>query len=77
MPVYNITQSKEREVTWGEVLELGRLVYSEYPFSLMLWYPDGNMRSSKWVHNICAFFLHWIPAYFIDFMMILFRQKTL
>lgn len=72
-----MTQSKEKEVTWGEVLEEGRKIAWDYPFSLMLWYPDGNIRSSLWVHKLCVIFLHWIPAYFIDALLFLFRQKRL
>lgn len=75
IPVYNLTQGKEKVRTWGEVLEMGRTLTWEYPFDMMLWYPDGNIRSSLWMHKICAFFLHWLPAYFIDFMMFIFRQK--
>lgn len=75
MPVYNITQSGVLPITWGEVVEKGRKVGHKYPFEGQIWYPDGDIRSSKFVHNIFVFFFHIIPAYFIDFLMLIFRQK--
>ncbi|XP_076646281.1 putative fatty acyl-CoA reductase CG5065 [Halictus rubicundus] len=75
MPVYNITQSGVLPITWGEVVERGRKVGYQYPFEGQIWYPDGDIRSSKLVHNIFVFFFHIIPAYFIDFLMLIFQQK--
>ncbi|CAG9576925.1 unnamed protein product [Danaus chrysippus] len=54
----------------------GRLFVHEFPFSVCLWYPDGTAKSSKIHHMIAAFFLHVLPAYFIDFLMLLMGQKT-
>ncbi|XP_076303169.1 putative fatty acyl-CoA reductase CG5065 isoform X2 [Lasioglossum baleicum] len=75
MPVYNITQSGILPITWGEIVERGKKVGHKYPFEGQIWYPDGDIRSSKLMHNIFVFFFHIIPAYFIDFLMLIFRQK--
>ncbi|XP_012234937.2 putative fatty acyl-CoA reductase CG5065 isoform X2 [Linepithema humile] len=75
IPVFNVTQGRITEMTFDETLELGRRVYYEYPFDGQVWYPDGNIRSNKFVHNLFVFFFHIIPAYFIDFLMLIFRQK--
>ncbi|XP_063982150.1 putative fatty acyl-CoA reductase CG5065 isoform X1 [Diachasmimorpha longicaudata] len=75
MPVFNITQSRVVPVTWADVLEKGKSVAYEFPFDGAIWYPDGDIRSSKFVHNLFVFFFHIIPAYFIDFLMLIFRQK--
>lgn len=75
IPVYNFTNNGVIQMTWGEVLERGRNVAYNYPFEMMIWYPDGDMRSSYLWHRICCIFMHWIPAYFIDFLMFIFRQK--
>jgi hypothetical protein len=29
------------------------------------------------MHNLCVIFLHFLPAYFIDFLLFIFRQKRL
>lgn len=75
IPVYNITQSGVMPITWGEVVEKGKKIGYAYPFEGAVWYPDGDIRSSKFVHNLFVFFFHIIPAYFIDFLMLIFRQK--
>lgn len=75
IPVVNITQSDITRITWGEILEKGRQIVYEYPFEGQVWYPDGDIRSNKFIHNIFIFFFQIIPAYFIDFLMLIFRQK--
>ncbi|XP_031782895.1 putative fatty acyl-CoA reductase CG5065 isoform X2 [Nasonia vitripennis] len=75
IPVFNITQSGVMPITWGEVLEKGKSVAYDYPFEGAIWYPDGDIRSSKFVHNLFVLFFHIIPAYFIDFLMVIFHQK--
>ncbi|XP_006570570.1 uncharacterized protein LOC412986 isoform X1 [Apis mellifera] len=75
IPVYNITQSGVVPITWGEILGKGKKIAHRYPFEGQIWYPDGDIRNSKFVHNLIVFFFHIIPAYFIDFLMLIFRQK--
>ncbi|XKL69644.1 hypothetical protein PGB90_007413 [Kerria lacca] len=75
IPVYNLTQSDMNPMKWGEVVEKGKTIAHEYPFEMTLWYPGGNIRSNKFVHNLIVLFFHWIPAYLIDFIMLLIGQK--
>lgn len=75
MPVYNITQSGVVPITWGQIIQKGKIVGYKYPFEGQVWYPDGDIHSSKLIHNLVVFFFHIIPAYLIDFLMLLFRQK--
>lgn len=64
-------------MTWGEVVERGKTIAHEYPFEMTLWYPGGNIRRSKLIHNVIVLLFHWIPAYLIDFLMLLIGQKRL
>lgn len=75
VPVYNMTNAQVQKVTWKDVLDKGRSTARKYPFEMMIWYPDGDMRSSYFAHQVNCIFQHWIPAYFIDFLMFVFRQK--
>lgn len=77
MPVFNITQSGVLPITWGEVLGKGKKIAYQYPFEGQIWYPSGDIHDSKFVHNLIVFFFHIIPAYFIDLLMLIFRQKRL
>ncbi|CAG9783853.1 unnamed protein product [Diatraea saccharalis] len=75
IPVYNITTGDDRNTTWKQVLDIGKATVRKYPFEGPLWYPDGDIRQNKFIHNLCVFFFHIVPAYFIDFLMLIFRQK--
>ncbi|XP_047368535.1 putative fatty acyl-CoA reductase CG5065 [Vespa velutina] len=74
-PVYNITQTSMERMTWGQILEKGKEIIYDYPFEGQIWYPDGNIRNNKFIHNLFVFFFHIIPAYLIDFLMLIFCQK--
>ncbi|KAL6426721.1 hypothetical protein ACFW04_009228 [Cataglyphis niger] len=77
IPVINITQSDINRITFREILKKGKEIIYEYPFEGQIWYPTGNIHSNKFVHNIFVFFFQIIPAYLIDFLMLLFQQKRL
>lgn len=62
-------------VTWGQILEKGKKLAYQYPFEGQVWYPAGDIHSNKFVHDLIVFFFHIIPAYLIDFLMLIFRQK--
>ncbi|KAB0791432.1 hypothetical protein PPYR_03232 [Photinus pyralis] len=73
--VLNVTMPSENSITWGEALEMGRRHFYNNPFSVCLWYPDGGITSNYWVHAACVLLFHVIPAYLIDFLLILTRGK--
>ncbi|XP_075969740.1 putative fatty acyl-CoA reductase CG5065 [Anticarsia gemmatalis] len=75
IPVYNLTTGDDRNTTWKQVLDIGKATVRKFPFEGPLWYPDGNIRHNKFIHSLCVFFYHIVPAYFIDFLLFLFRQR--
>ncbi|XP_069683853.1 putative fatty acyl-CoA reductase CG5065 [Periplaneta americana] len=75
VPVYNISSGDIVRVTWGELVERGRKLILDNPFETTIWYPDGNIRSNWLMHYFCIVLFHYLPAYFIDFLMLLARQK--
>lgn len=75
IPVYNMSQDGIIKATYGEVLNIGRKIIYDYPFEMCVWYPGGDFHKSTIIHWLYIIFLHFLPAYFIDFLMILFRQK--
>ncbi|CAH2241289.1 jg3350 [Pararge aegeria aegeria] len=75
IPVFNLTSGDDRDTTWKEVLDVGKATVRKFPFEGPLWYPDGNIRHNKLIHELCVFFYHIIPAYLIDFLMLIFGQK--
>lgn len=77
IPVFNVTCSDSKKVTWREVLDLGRDLNVQYPFEAGVWYPGGDMTTNKLVHTLKLFFFQWVPAYIIDFLMFCFGQPRL
>lgn len=77
VPVYNLTCSDAKKQTWREVLDKGKRVCYQYPFEAGLWYPNGDMTTSHIIHKFNVIMYHWLPAYFIDFLMLCFGQKRL
>lgn len=75
VPVFNLTQSGLKPVTWGDIVNMGKIATYKNPFSVMLWYPNGDIRSNKMVHNLCVIFYHWLPAILIDFMLFITGNK--
>lgn len=73
--VYNLTCDKENRISWGDALELGRKHFYDNPFSVCLWYPGGSIKSNYLLHQISALFLHVIPAYVVDFLLVLTNNK--
>ncbi|XP_030767994.1 putative fatty acyl-CoA reductase CG5065 [Sitophilus oryzae] len=73
--VYNITVNQKYALNWGEALAMGRKHFYQYPFSVCLWYPGGNIKTTYAAHAVSAFFLHTVPAYIVDFFMYLTNNK--
>lgn len=76
-PVYNISSNKVERITWREIIQMGKKNIQEYPFEMVLWYPDGASRTNWLSHTLVVFFFQTVPAYFIDFLLTLARQKPL
>ncbi|TMW39495.1 hypothetical protein DOY81_015425 [Sarcophaga bullata] len=76
VPVYNITNAEHRKMTSGTVVKLSKRINKEYPFNAGLWYPDPTVTTNKLYHQFNCLMFHWLPAYFLDFLMLIFGQKT-
>jgi fatty acyl-CoA reductase len=50
---------------------------SQLPFSLSLWYPNVTITQNKLYYLINVLLFQWLPAYFVDFLFLLFGQKRL
>lgn len=77
IPVYNMSLHESRKITIGKMFKYSRELGLKYPVVAGLWYPDGDITQNVFVHTLKVFFFQWLPAYFIDFWLWIFRQKTL
>ncbi|XP_065212415.1 putative fatty acyl-CoA reductase CG5065 [Planococcus citri] len=74
--VYNITQNSYEDLTWLGMKKYLTCSFLKYPFDTILWYPNlGYTEDSVVVYKIKDIFLHYLPAYVIDFALKLAGQK--
>ena len=73
----NLTDSGQNPLKWGESIEMGKELFYEYPLTQMLWYPNGSVKNNYYHHLFCVIFFHYLPAYLIDGLMLIIRQKPL
>lgn len=74
LPVYNSVSTEMTDILWNDVVEMGKVAIEKYPFEKVVWYPMGGTTSNQIVHVIVSLLFQWIPAYFIDFIMLLIGQ---
>jgi len=77
VPVYNITNADHRKMTMGTVVEMSKRINKQFPFNAGLWYPDPCVTTNQLYHNFNVALFHWLPAYFLDFLMLILGQKRL
>ncbi|XP_065208701.1 putative fatty acyl-CoA reductase CG5065 [Planococcus citri] len=74
--VYNIPQNSYDDLTWRQLLHHYMSSLEKYPVNVALWYPNTNPDTkSMFVYTIKCIFLHYLPAYIIDFILPLVGQK--
>ncbi|XP_073847723.1 putative fatty acyl-CoA reductase CG5065 [Musca autumnalis] len=71
----NMSISNKSLQTWGECIETGKRLFYKTPLSFSLWYPNGDITKSYFYFKFCVIFFHYLPAYFLDFLLLLFRRK--
>ncbi|XP_039955032.1 putative fatty acyl-CoA reductase CG5065 isoform X2 [Bactrocera tryoni] len=75
VPVYNITNADHRKTKMGDVITMCKRLGREYPLNVGLWYPDAVITTNKIYHAFNVLMFHWLPAYFLDFLLLIFGQK--
>lgn len=75
IPVYNVTLHESRRLTNKFSFDMSNKLRWEMPFSQSLWYPDCTLTTNKFYYQLNALLFQWIPAYFIDFLFLIFGQK--
>lgn len=68
---------EKSQKTWGEVLNSGRSIALTHPFEAGLWYPNGSLTTNRFAHGFKQILFQWIPAYFLDFVLLCFGQTRL
>ncbi|XP_076754545.1 putative fatty acyl-CoA reductase CG5065 [Xylocopa sonorina] len=75
-PIFmNVTNNSENPISWGYAVNTGKKYATRYPFTGLLWYPGGSITTLKFYHWIRVIFFHFVPAYFLDALIVLTGNK--
>ena len=72
--VINVTTSNVIKISNQQILELGLIMGKNYPLETVMWYPSCCFAKNILIYYLLFFFLHIIPAIFVD--LILERKGT-
>ncbi|XP_032590860.1 putative fatty acyl-CoA reductase CG5065 isoform X2 [Drosophila grimshawi] len=75
VPVYNITNAEHRKMPMGDVIEMSKRINKQVPLNAGLWYPDACVTTNETYHKFNVAMFHWLPAYLLDFLMLILGQK--
>lgn len=73
----NISSDYVNPIAWGKSVQVCWEKVIQNPLCFSLWYPDGSIKSNYVHHMICAILFHYLPAYLIDFLLVVFRREPL
>lgn len=77
IPVFHSTWNDDDRMTHQFFFDTANKFKSECPMSMSLWYPNCSTTTNLFVYWLNSILFQWIPAYIIDFLMVIFRQKRL
>ncbi|CAG9802078.1 unnamed protein product [Chironomus riparius] len=75
VPVYNLTAHESNTISMKEYFKICVDLKFVYPFSVGLWYPNVSITTNEFYYYFNIFLFQWIPALFVDFLLMLFGQR--
>ncbi|CAF4887390.1 unnamed protein product [Pieris macdunnoughi] len=65
-PIFNYVSSVENRITWGDFMRQNMARIDRHPLSNAVWYISLTLNKSALMNQIYIFFLHLVPAAFVD-----------
>ncbi|XP_054280185.1 fatty acyl-CoA reductase wat-like isoform X2 [Macrosteles quadrilineatus] len=75
-PVYNYVSSVEKPITWRDFMSLSYQHGLEVPPSQTMWYICLTLHTSWFMHKLFVVLFHFLPAFIIDLIAMLFGKRT-
>ncbi|CAL1295661.1 unnamed protein product [Larinioides sclopetarius] len=76
VPVVNCVCPETKRINWNEVVRICLPILDKYPSATPFLTPGGVVTTSKTVHEICKYTLHFFPAAAYDVYRLIFRVKS-
>jgi fatty acyl-CoA reductase len=68
LSIFHCTSSTYNPFKWCNVVDKTNELLHMYPLKSAVWYPHLKFLSSLMLFKISAIFIHFIPAYILDFI---------
>lgn len=68
LSIFHCTSSTYNPFKWNEVAEKTNELLHMYPLKSAVWYPHLKLLPSLMLFKISAIFIHFLPAYILDFV---------
>lgn len=68
LSIFHCTSSTYNPFKWEAVVDKTNELLHMYPLKSAVWYPHLKFLSSLMMFKISAIFIHFIPAYILDFV---------
>ncbi|XP_050515401.1 putative fatty acyl-CoA reductase CG5065 isoform X2 [Diabrotica virgifera virgifera] len=75
--VLNLAQGNIARLTLGELVQMGRKLILDTPFSTIMWYPRFSITNCWYNFYIQTVLFHMVPAFFVDLMLRLVGKKPM
>ncbi|CAG9838752.1 unnamed protein product [Diabrotica balteata] len=75
--VLNLAQGNIGQLNLGELVQMGRKLILDTPFSTIMWYPRFSVTNCWYNFYIQVLLFHMIPAFFVDLMLRLVGKKPM
>ncbi|XP_028039281.1 fatty acyl-CoA reductase wat-like [Bombyx mandarina] len=76
IPIYNYVSGAQNPIKWGEFIDLNRKYGIDKPTTKAVWYYGLNPTNNYYMFLFYNFFLHYLPALFVDIYFILAGKKA-
>ncbi|KAL4711300.1 hypothetical protein ACJJTC_019141 [Scirpophaga incertulas] len=76
-PIYNYVSSEQKPLTWERFMSLTEHYGFDVPPLQAMYYYLFKLTPSRFIYLMYCFFLHWLPAYVIDGIMVLIGKKPM
>lgn len=73
--IYNYVSSAQKPLKWGDFISLNKKYGMEYPTMKCIWYYSFRLNKFRLVNLLYMFFLHFLPAVFVDITLSIAGQK--
>ncbi|KAG7295498.1 hypothetical protein JYU34_021705 [Plutella xylostella] len=76
-PVYNYVSSEQKPLTWAKFMYYNETYGLEVPSTQAVYYYLFSLITSLPLYKLYCFFLHWVPAYIVDGILVLIGKKPM